>query len=190
MKKLLLSLLSIGLCADMLAQEKALAICVGRFAFCGASGTTPTGRTIIVQGKKFLEGSAVCPVMDGPAIANMKLMDNSCASPDGTDKTVWSLFWYYDSVPQCPAWEVVPTVNRSFVVSKKPEQGMSNMFCFPCQIIGVENGVTLAKCTGPINEAALPLRRSMRAKNGQTSITQAPLGSPNPVGTIIPVNGK
>ena len=191
MKQLLSSILTfLGFNKKQADFEKALKIYNGKFAFCGASGAVATGRMITVQGKQFQEGRSVCPVMTGPSVANLKLVPDPSTTPDGTEKTVWSFFWYYDEVPQAPTWETSTTVNRSFVVSKKPEQGMSNMFCFPCQIIGVENGVTLAKCTGPINEAALPLRRSMRAKNGQTSITQAPLGSPNPVGTIIPVNGK
>jgi hypothetical protein len=39
---------------------------------------------------------------------------------------------------------------------------------------------------GPINEAAVPLRRAMRVFPGETSITQAPVGASYPVGTIIP----
>jgi hypothetical protein len=186
MRRLIFTLMGMCSCLSAFGQEKALQVCVGKFAFCGASGATATGKTITVQGKKFLEGMSVCPVMEGPGIANMELMDNSCSSPDGTDSTVWSLFWYYDSVPQGPSWETLPTVNRSFVVSKKPEQGMSNMFCFPCKIWKVENGVTLAKCYGPLNEAAVPLRRSMRVRPGETSITQAPIGATYPVGTVIP----
>jgi hypothetical protein len=57
----------------------------------------------------------------------------------------------------------------------------------PCKVWKVVNGVTLVKCYGPLNEAAVPLRRAMRVHPGQTSITQAPLGAPYPVGTIIPV---
>jgi hypothetical protein len=48
------------------------------------------------------------------------------------------------------------------------------------------NGVTLAKCYGPINELAFPIRKVFRAHPGQTSVTQAPIGVPYPVGTIIP----
>jgi hypothetical protein len=66
---------------------------------------------------------------------------------------------------------------------------MSNMFCMPCKVLEDKvNGVTLAECFGPINEAAVPLRRAMRVVNGETSITQAPEGASYPVGTIIPVN--
>jgi hypothetical protein len=68
---------------------------------------------------------------------------------------------------------------------------MSNMFCMPCQVLPKKvNGVTLARCLGPINEAAVPLRRAMRVFPGETSITQAPLGATYPVGTVIPVYKK
>ena len=167
--------------------EKALVLVDGKFAFCGASGAELTGRTIVVQGKTFLEGKSICPVLDGISIANTMLVGNPSVSPDSTDKTVWSYFWYFDSVPQAPTWDLLPTVNRSFVVTKT--QGMSNMFCMPCKVLEDKvNGVTLAECFGPINEAAVPLRRSLRVVEGETSITQAPEGASYPVGTIIPVN--
>jgi len=167
--------------------DKALVLVDGKFAFCGASGAELTGRTIVVQGKTFLEGKSICPVLDGISIANTMLVGNPSVTPDSTDNTVWSYFWYFDSVPQAPTWDLLPTVNRSFVVTKT--QGMSNMFCMPCKVLEDKvNGVTLAECFGPINEAAVPLRRSLRVVEGETSITQAPEGASYPVGTIIPVN--
>ena len=167
-------------------KEKALTIVVGKFAFCGASGATPTGDTIIVEGKKFLEGVAACPVMDGPSIANNILVPNPSITPDSTDKTVWSYFWYYDSVPQAPTWESLPTVNRKFTITEEPEGSMSNMWCMPCKVLPIKkNSVTIAECYGPLNELALPLRRAVRAHPGETSITQAPIGSIYSVGTII-----
>ena len=50
------------------------------------------------------------------------------------------------------------------------------------------NGVTIAECFGPLNELAFPMRVAVRAHPGETSVTQAPVGSTYPVGTIIPVN--
>jgi hypothetical protein len=186
MKKYLFVLLTL-LSLNIVAQERALKVFYGKFAFCGASGTTLTGGTVVVQGKKFLEGSAICPVMEGFAVVNGILIDHPFVTPDSTDKTVWSYFAYYDSVPQAPSWKTSPTVNRSFVVTKEPGGGMSNMFCMPCTILPNKvNGVTLARCVGPINEAALPLRRAMRVFPGETSVTQAPVGAPYPVGTVIP----
>ena len=74
------------------AYERALVVVEGKFAFCGASGAIPTGDTITVEGKEFLEGVAACPVLDGPSIANNILVPNPNITPDSTDKTVWSYF--------------------------------------------------------------------------------------------------
>ena len=187
MKKLLLKITSLlGLKKNKTSVDRAVKIYKGKFAFCGASGAEPTGNIITVQGRKFKEGRSVCPVMDGPSIANLKLVPNPSVSPDGTKDTVWSFFWYYDAVPQAPTWETLPTVNRSFVIGDTPSTQMSNMFCMPCRIFKTVNGVELAECVGPLNEMALPLRRALRVHEGQTSITQAPEGSPYPVGTVIP----
>jgi len=169
------------------APERALVVVEGKFAFCGASAAIPTGDTITVEGKKFLEGVAACPIMDGPSIANNILVPNPSVTPDSTDKTVWSYFWYYDSVPQAPTWENLPTVNRTFTIANTPDSSMSNMWCMPCKILPKKvNGVTIANCYGPLNELAFPMRRALRAHPGQTSVTQAPVGAPYPVGTIIP----
>jgi hypothetical protein len=186
MRKLLIVLILL-LATTTFAQQRGLVITKGKFAFCGASPAKLTGKIITVQGKQFLEGCSTCPVMDGPSIANTFLVKDPTITPDSTDKTVWSFFWYYDSVPQAPTWENLPTVNRSFVVTRNPGGGMSNMFCMPCKILPKKvNGVQLAKCYGPINEAAVPLRRAMRVFPGKTSVTQAPIGATYPVGTIIP----
>jgi hypothetical protein len=194
MKNILLTLLTIlalDSCSlskkEVNPPQRALELYYGKFAFCGASAATPTGKTITVQGKTFREGYSVCPVMEGPAVANTFLVGNPFITPDSTNKTVWSYFWYYDSVPQAPTWGNLPTVNRTFVITESPGGGMSNMWCMPCEIWKKVNGVTLAKCYGPLNEMAFPMRQSVRAVPGETSVTQAPLGATYPVGTIIPV---
>ena len=185
MKKLILLLLLVS--NLVYAQNHALYLYKGKFALCAASSAVPTGNLIKVQGKTFVEGCAVCPVLNGPSIGNSFLVPNPSVSPDGTDSTVWSFFWYSDSLPQAPTWKTLPTVNRSFVVSDTLGGGMSNMFCMPCKVWKEVNGVTLVKCYGPLNEAAIPLRKALRVHKGQTSITQAPVSAPYPVGTIIPV---
>jgi len=169
------------------AHDTALTIVEGKFAFCGASGAIPTGDTITVEGKQFLEGVAACPVLNGPSVANTILVPNPSVTPDSTDKTVWSFFWYYDSVPQAPTWKNLPTVNRTFTIANTPDSSMSNMWCMPCKILPKKvNGVTIANCYGPLNELAFPMRRALRAHPGQTSVTQAPVGATFSVGTIIP----
>ena len=74
------------------------------------------------------------------------------------------------------------------MIGDEPTTQMSNMFCMPCKVIKSVNGTELAECYGPLNEAAIPLRRAVSVKPGETSVTQAPEGSTYSVGTIIPVN--
>ena len=163
------------------ASAEPVHICRGQYAFCGASGTTATGKDITVLGQTFKEGMSVCPVMSGDAVANFTLMQNSCQAPKGK---VWSLFAALTTVPQAPTWESLPTVTRTFVTTNTVNGGMSNMWSFLCDIQPKKvNGVTLANCYGPLNESpwsndAVPV--------GATFVTQAAPGSPNPVGGRVP----
>jgi len=179
----------------------------GSFAFCGASAAVPTGRKITVQGVVYDEGCAICPVLSGPSLSNLAMagsggtygdfnVKENFQTPDGTDKTIWSLFWYYDpstTIPQFnPAtkeWELLPPTNRSFIINlDSPSTSESNMFAMPGVIIDTTStGIVLAKVYGPLNEAAVPLRVAVPVKNGQTSVTAAKVGSPYPVGTPVPV---
>ena len=188
--------------------DKAVTIHQGSFAFCGASAAVPTGKKIIVQGVEYNEGCAICPVLTGPSISNLAMegvsgtygkfnVGENPQTPDGTDKTVWSFFWYYDStttVPQFnPAtkeWELLPPVNRAFVINlDDPSTSESNMFAMPGIIFDTTStGIVLAKVYGPLNEAAVPLRIAIPVKSGMTSITAAKEGSPYPVGTPVPIS--
>jgi hypothetical protein len=187
--------------------NKAVKIHEGSFAFCGASGAIPTGRKIVVQGVEYNEGCAICPVLTGPSISNLTMegisgtygkfnVNGNFQTPDGTDTTVWSLFWYYDStttVPQFnPAskeWELLPPVNRSFIVNlDSPSTSESNMFAMPGIIFDTTStGIVLAKVYGPLNEAAVPLRKAVPVTSGMKSITAAKEGFPYPVGTPVPI---
>ena len=210
MKKLLFTLLPaivlLG-CVSEPEVEEVLVIHEGPFSFCGASGALPTGKKMIVQGVEFDEGCAICPVMDGLSISNLAMegsggtwgdfnVSENQQTPDGTDETTWSFFWFFgtnDTVPQfnpeTNSWEWLPPVNRSFVVNTDADStSMSNMFAMPCEIIDtLENGIILSKCYGPLNEAAVPLRTAIEVKTGMTSVTAAKKGFPYPVGTPIPV---
>ena len=190
-------------------EKSVLRIHQGKFAFCGASSAVPTGKKIIVQGKEFEEGCAICPVLEGPSIANLAMrgeggtwgafnMDENFQTPDGTDNTVWSLFWYYDTTttipqfnPETKDWEMMHPVNRAFVIDMSdPATSESNMFAMPGVIFDTTStGIVLAKVYGPLNEDAVPLRVAIPVKNGQTSVTAAKEGFPYPVGTPIPVEG-
>jgi len=188
--------------------DKAAALHQGAFAFCGASAAVPTGKKIIVQGVEYNEGCAICPVLTGPSLSNLLMegvsgtygkfnVGQNPQTPDGTDKTVWSFFWYYDSATSVPQfdpatkeWQLLPPVNRSFVVNlDSPSTSESNMFAMPGIIFDTTaSGIVLAKVYGPLNEAAVPLRIAVPVKSGMTSITAAKEGSPYPVGTPVPVS--
>ena len=218
MKKVLLTMISAALlfsCTNKtvkvsktsdLSEAKALKIHEGQFAFCGASAAIPTGKKIIVQGVEYDEGCAICPVLTGPSLASVAMYGNSDTygafnshnnfqTPDGTDNTVWSFFWYYDTTayvpqfnPQTKQWEMMHPVNRKFTIDmSKPSTSESNMFAMPGVIFDTtETGIILAKVYGPLNESAIPLRKSVPVKNGQTAITAAKKGAPYPVGQPIP----
>jgi hypothetical protein len=217
MKNLLLGIIAITMlfgCGEKTEKvkeaklEKVLQIHQGSFAFCGASGAVPTGRKIVVQGVEYDEGCAICPVLNGPSISNLDMFGVSGTwgefnvaknfqTPDGTDKTVWSLFWYFDTTTKVPqfnpstkGWEYMTPGNRMFVINTdQPNTSESNMFAMPGNIIDtLENGIVLAKCYGPMNEAAIPLRKAFPVESGMTSVTAAKEGAPYPVGTPIPLH--
>ena len=186
-------------------SDKIIKIHKGSFAFCGASGAVPTGRKIVVQGVEFDEGCAICPILSGPSISNLSMkgvsdtygkfnVSKNFQTPDGTDNTIWSLFWYYDSTttipqfnPSTKEWEMMSPVNRSFIINlDSPSTSESNMFAMPGVVFDTTStGIVLAKVYGPLNEAAFPLRKAVPAKNGMKSITAAKSGFPYPVGTPV-----
>ena len=162
----------------------------------------------------FEEGCSICPVLDGPSISNLAMdgfspswgyefnTDRNFQYPnnDGSKvwdgKSVWSLYWYFDTSsfipqynPKTQDWEMMHPENRSFIVNTDyAVTSESNMFCMPCAIFDTtETGIVLAKCYGPMNEAAIPLRKAIPVKSGMKSITAAIEGKPYPVGTPVPV---
>ena len=168
-------------CAVMPVQADPLITCSGQYALCAASSTTPTGKTIVINGVTFQEGISVCPVLTGESVGDAALI-GSCAPPKG-ERTVWSLFSLEMDYPQAPSWAVVHAVPRLFVTTEG-SGGMSNQWSYPCVIRPTKiNGATLADCLGPINESpagggVVPV--------GATVLTSAPLGASYPVGGSIP----
>ena len=205
---LLVTLFSCKSKTEDIKSDKAVKIHEGSFAFCGASAAVPTGKKIVVQGVEYNEGCAICPVLTGPSISNLAMegvsgtfgkfnVGENFQTPDGTDKTIWSLFWYYDSTklipqfnPATKEWELLPPVNRAFVVNlDSASTSESNMFAMPGVIFDTTStGIVLAKVYGPLNEAAVPLRKAIPVKSGMTSITAAKEGFPYPVGTPVPIS--
>lgn len=168
-------------CAVLPTQADPLITCSGQYALCAASSTTPTGKTIVINGVTFQEGVSVCPVLTGESVGDAALI-GSCAPPKG-ERTVWSLFSLEMDYPQAPTWAVVHAVPRLFVTTEG-SGGMSNQWSYPCVIRPTKiNGATLADCLGPINESpagggVVPV--------GATVLTSAPLGAAYPVGGSIP----
>jgi hypothetical protein len=164
------------------AHALTVQVCTGEFALCAASPTTPVpGKTITVGGKVFPLGVAVCPVLRGPALADMDLMNHSCAAPGKNQ--VWSLFQPRDSFPQAPTWANTPAAFRKFTTTTAPGGGMSNMFSFPCTVRAHKvNGTALADCHGPMNESPT----GVAVPAGTEVMTQSPAGAADPVGGPTP----
>ena len=178
MRKIIL-MLALFACGSALAHT--LAVCNGQYALCAASGANPTGKTIVINGKTFQEGMAVCPVLTGRSIADLDLMNGSCDAKPGT---VWSLFSQQSSYPQAPDWSNQPAAFRSFVIGTTPQTQISNMWSYLCQIQPEKvNGVTLASCYGPLNES--PWTHD-HPKPGQTGFTQSPANTSFGVGGNAP----
>jgi len=174
-KLLLLALLPFSVSAANLM------ICNGEYALCAASASNPTGKTIRVDGKEFQEGMAVCPVLNGKAVANADLMKGSCKAPPGK---VWSLFSTVTAYPQAPSWTVVTMTPRTFTTTTEAGGGMSNQWSFLCaKQVKKVNNVQLANCYGPINESPW---NNGHVPPGTMSFTAAPVGAANPVGGNVP----
>ena len=174
-------LVLLGALLPAFVSAESFKMCTGEFALCAASGATLTGKTITVNGNVFPEVVAVCPVLRGPAIADVAggNMQGSC-KPPGKNQ-VWSLYQIRKNIPQAPDWKhdtIAPY--RTFVSSQTAQ--MSNLFSFSCTKSTVVNGQQLANCYGPANEnlsgAAVPV--------GTEIITQAPVGVTYPVGGPLP----
>ena len=156
-----------------------IAICKNiNFALCAASTCEETGRKIAVNTpeggtRNFNEAKCTCPVLpagDTGAIANLTggNMQGSCASPDGTSKTVWSLYAAATSFPQKNyGWNVHDAkLNTTCTADLNLGRKYANCFSFSCKNIrkvksqdGTE--VTLADCYCPLGEdvfSALPTK--------------------------------
>ena len=179
MKKLLMAT---ALTLTAPAHALTVQVCTGEFALCAASPTTPVpNQTITVGGKAFPLGVSVCPVLRGPALADMDLTGGSC-KPPGPGK-VWSLFQARSSFPQAPTWANTPAAFRKFTTTTAPGGGMSNMFSFPCTVRPKKvNGAKLADCYGPMNESPT----GVAVPAGTEVMTQSPAGAVDPVGGPTP----
>ena len=163
------------------AMASSYQVCNQPFALCAASSSSPTGKTIVVNGISYPEMVAVCPVMHGPAVGDTAggNMKGSCANP-GTGQ-VWSLYQPRKNIPQAPNWDPkTPAPYRTFTTAAGA--GLSNMFSFSCTLTKKVKNVQLANCYGPADEtlAGTPV------PVGTKVITQAPVGASYPVGGPLP----
>ena len=165
------------------------------YALCAASGTRPLNQFIWVNGYKFRLGLSVCPIITtGTSFANLDLTRGKL-TPDGTSKTVWSLFGMPSSFPQKQTdgtWVYGAGVIRNFKTTRTPGGASSNQWSFPCVVdtktLTATNGETfsVAVCKGPMMENV----NNKPIAYGSRVFTQAPKGIPNPIvaqlSTIIP----
>ncbi len=153
--------------------------CPQDFALCAAATCQATGGQITTNdGKTYPAASCTCPVLAGPAIANVNYgnMQGSCTPPAGG---VWSLYQVNDTVPQAvatPAWSDAPA---PLLICPGGDQ-FAQCWDFACTLGPMVNGVQLATCTCPI-EVALTQFVSQAGLGGQAACGQIPIGAAVPV---------
>ena len=140
-----------------------LRLCPQEYALCEASICTPTGRMIMVNGphgtqNPFPEAACVCPVLPGPAIADVNggNMHGDCVRPGPNQ--VWSLYTPRDRLPQeINNWSKRPP-NEAVLQQLCPDslgvgQSFANCFSFACTLDEhPRNGVRTATCFCPLGE--------------------------------------
>lgn len=169
------------------AQAMKVRVCNVPFALCAASSASLTGgsvKVVTASGNTvtYPEAMAVCPILHGPSIANLDLMNGSCEDKPGM---VWSLFQPRKEFPQSPNWKRTdPAVFREFTTTTGPAGGMSNMWSYNCVKQPKKVGQpALAKCYGPINESP---ENGEPIPPGTLVMTQAAIGATYPVGGKVP----
>ena len=137
-------------------------ICEGHFALCAASTCQPTGGSITVNvigggTASFPEYNCTCPILDGPAIADLNggNMHGSCKPPHGQ---IWSTYQPRLQIPQAITnWSRLPS--KSFappqICGANLNQGdqLVNCFSFACEPAGEIRGVPVATCHCPLGES-------------------------------------
>jgi len=134
-----------------------------QFALCAASTCTPTGRQITVNvtaggTMQFPEYDCTCPVLRGPAIADLTggNMQGSC-QPPSTDQ-VWSLYQLRLHIPQALTdWMRGAAATRAppllCPASLNLGDQLVNCFSFACDLAGRINGVPVATCHCALGES-------------------------------------
>ncbi len=159
-----------------------LTLCSGSYALCAAATCTRTGTTF--PGTGFPEVVCECPVLPGPALADLTggNMQGSCDPPvDG----VWSLFWPSLYIPQ----EVNGVWRQN--VSALPHNCPSEIgyqpvlfgqcFSYSCKNVRKINGVLVADCYCPAEHVTITTKHQFAVQAGlcrESVCTQIPVGAP------------
>ena len=135
-------------------------ICTGEYALCAASTCTETGNTMIVAGNSFKEMACKCPILKGPAVADVTggNMQGTCASP-GEGK-VWSLFSTRSHFRQeMNGWSRKPKATAaSFqICGADLKQGAEFTNCFSFSCTKGPNGIAVCHCPKGENLSGQPV---------------------------------
>jgi hypothetical protein len=170
--------------------KPALTMCPEPFALCAAATCTLTGRTF--PGTNFPEVVCKCPVLHGPALADVTggNMHGNCLPPvDPVTKKigVWSLFRpslnipqeikgiWYKSVPALPH-------NCPSVIDQTSKPVLfGQCFSYSCKNLRRINGVLVADCYCPAEHVVDPNKHEFAIQAGQCQnsvCTSIPVGAP------------
>ncbi len=172
------------------AAKPELTLCQGSFALCAAATCTLTGRTF--PGTSFPEVLCKCPVLNGPALADVTggNMQGSCSPPvDPVTKKagVWSLFWPMLNIPQeiNGVWRknVAALPHNCPSTQGQPPQPVlfGQCFSYACGNVRKINGVLVADCSCPAQHVTDPDKQQFAVQAGQCQssvCSQIPVGAP------------
>ena len=189
---LLLAARPINAQLDPAAPE--LTLCSGSYALCAAATCKLTGQTF--PGTEFPEAVCQCPVLPGPALANVNggNMQGDCLPPvdPGSKRLgVWSLFWPNFNIPQKVngAWRenvrALPHNCPSIIGNEQVLFGQC--FSYSCRNVRKINMVLIADCYCPAQQISDPNKDQFAVQAGQCKesvCTQIPVGAP----FIVPGN--
>jgi hypothetical protein len=168
-----------------------LTMCPGPYALCAASTCTLTGR--MFPKTDFPEVVCKCPVLPGPALADVKQgnMHGSCLPPVDPDTKaigVWSLFWPILTIPQevNGTWRKnVPANPHNCPSTNSDQPSKPNLFgqCFSyaCKNVRKINGILVADCYCPGEHVMDADKREFAVQAGlcrESVCSQIPVGGP------------
>ena len=171
-------------------KKPELTLCQGPFALCAAATCTLTGRTF--PGTSFPEVICKCPVLPGPALADVTggNMQGACAPPTDpkTGKLgVWSLFSPRLNIPQeiRGVWrQSVPALPHncpSTLGAQAKPVLFGQCFSYSCKNVRRINGVLVADCYCPAEQVLDPNKHEFAVQAGlcrEAVCTQIPVGAP------------